>query len=137
MTAQIHEDLIYNGEELSMAFCPPLPEGHPRIKTLSDEEVKAMKGGGIMFSTVCWRRYIGTWEIKDNRFYLVRLEGQYSLDGDEPLFADWFTGVLRIPQGRMVKYVHTGFKTEYEREVHIEIDNGIVTKTQTINNSDN
>ncbi|MGI0015521.1 MAG: hypothetical protein ACREBU_19060, partial [Nitrososphaera sp.] len=39
MTAQIHEKLIIDGEKTSMAFCPPLPIGHPRIVAVSDDEI--------------------------------------------------------------------------------------------------
>jgi len=31
MTAQCHKILIYERNKSSMAFCPPLPENHPRI----------------------------------------------------------------------------------------------------------
>ena len=42
MTAQFHENLIINGEETTMAFCPPLPNDHPRIVALSSEEIKTL-----------------------------------------------------------------------------------------------
>ena len=42
MTAQVHETLIYDGNETSMAFCPPLPENNPRVKMLTDEEIYAI-----------------------------------------------------------------------------------------------
>jgi hypothetical protein len=38
MTAQVDERLILNGENVGMSFCPPLPEGHPRIVELDDQE---------------------------------------------------------------------------------------------------
>src|SRR6266571_8893586 len=90
MTAQIHEKLILDGEETSIAFCPPLPEGHPRIFQAGPEEV--------IRSTGCWRGYQGTWEIKDGWFYLVALRGRFQLRQCDPLLADWFTGVLRVPK---------------------------------------
>ena len=34
MTAQAHENLVYEGEQTSMASCPPLPGDHPRIVAL-------------------------------------------------------------------------------------------------------
>lgn len=134
MTAQVHERLIYDGDETSMAFCPPLPDNHPRIKALSDEEVETGDTEGIMFSTACWRQYVGTWELKEGRFYLIGLEGRYKLEGDEPLLADWFTGILRIPKGEMVQYVHMGFGSVFEQETHIKIEKGVVTKTRTVDN---
>jgi hypothetical protein len=85
-------------------------------------------------STACWRQYVGTWEIKDGQFFLVKLKGQYRLSGEEPLFADWFTGVLRIHKGEVLQYVHMGFGSVFEEEVHVKIEKGLVTKTKTINN---
>jgi hypothetical protein len=63
MTAQIEERLIIDGEETLMAFCPPLPFGHPRLYEVSDEDQNYQ-----FCHTACWRRYQGTWEIKDGRF---------------------------------------------------------------------
>ena len=91
MTAQIHENLRYEGEDLSMAFCPELPEQeHPRIVFREEGDFD-----GIYDSTACWRRYQGSWAIVEDRFFLVRLEGAFELVGDDPLFAGWFSGVLR------------------------------------------
>ncbi len=136
MSAQIHEILIYEGENRSMASCPPLPKFHSRIKDLSEQDTTSDDGGGLLLSTGCWRRYVGTWEINDDRLYLVHLKGRYRLEGDGPLFADWFTGVLRLPQGKLLQYVHMGFDSIYEEDVNIEIESGIVTRIATINNHD-
>ena len=32
----------------------------------------------------------------------------------KPLKAEWFTGTLRIPQGKPIQYVHMGYQTVYE-----------------------
>lgn len=133
MTAQVHEHLIFDGEETSMAFCPPIPRDHPRIVELDPEEARP-SSSGILFSTACWRQYLGTWEIKDGKFYLVGIEGVLQLQGGEPLLADWFTGVLRVPRGEMLQYIHMGFGSIFEKEVHIKIEKGIVTQTQIIDN---
>lgn len=135
MTAQLHEQLILEGKETSMAFCPPLPEGHPRIIELTEEEINRKKIPGIIFSTACWREYIGTWEIKDGQFYLVNLIGRYKIIGDEPIPANWFSGVIRIPQGKLLHYVHMGFGSVYEREIHVKIENGRVVKSRIIDNT--
>ena len=137
MTAQVGEILIYEGSEVRMSFCPPIPD-HIRIADFSNEKLETLAKKenlpSVIFSTACWRGYIGTWEIKDGRFYLVKLSGRFELKGDEPLFADWFTGVLRIPQGEMLQYVHMGFGTVFEEELHIKVENGIVTKTKVFAN---
>jgi len=135
MTAQIHEILIYEGEELSMAYCPPFPEGHPRIVVVDPQPgTYEPEDSMILFSTACWRRYQGSWEIQDGCFYLVGLRGFYRLTGDEPLLADWFTGVLRIPKGPILHYVHMGFGSVYEQELHVNIEQGQVTESRVIDN---
>src|ERR1043166_7074348 len=147
MTAQIHENLIFEGQTLSMAFCPPLPHTHERVRLVEIEELEArrreaQKGAKdrltsldiITGSTACWRRYQGTWEAKDGKFFLVGLEGRFELAGDEPLLADWFTGVLRVPRGNLLAYVHMGFGSVYEEELHIHVERGRVTGTRTYDN---
>ena len=133
MTAQAHEKLIYEGEELSIAFCPPLPENNPRIKRLSDDVI-IKKNGFINISSACWRGYTGTWEIKEGRFYLVDIIGRYKIIGESLIFADWFSGVIRISRGNILHYVHMGFGSVYEKELHVEIANGIIMKTKVFDN---
>jgi len=36
--------------------------------------------------------------VEDNKLYLKHISGKYSLTCSTPLFADWFTGVLTIPE---------------------------------------
>jgi hypothetical protein len=134
MTAQIHERLIFGGEEMSMAFCPPLPNNHPRIAELDSEEMDAQDFPDILRSTACWRQYLGTWEIKDGLFYLVDITGRYRLANGDPILADWFTGVLRIPRGEELLYVHMGFGTVYEEEIHVKIEKGKVIRSRVIDN---
>ena len=128
MTAQMHELLIYEGEDTSMAFCPPIPTHHPRISEQPEDPT--------FFHTACWRRYLGTWEIRDGHFYLVKLEGVVALEEGSPLFADWFTGTLRIPKGKRLHYVHMGFGSVYEEEIHVKIENGVVVEKKVIDNRD-
>lgn len=66
MTAQISERLIYEGQQLSMCTNP-----------LS--LYFAMGGDGPKFEYNCtalWRGYVGTWEIVDDRLYLIELHGE-------------------------------------------------------------
>ena len=117
-----------------MAFCPPLPERHPRIFEPSPDEVLIDQSDSILGSTACWRGYLGTWEIRDGRFYLVGLRGRLQLREGEPIFAEWFSGVLRVPKGEMLQYVHMGYGSVHEQEVHIKIENGVVLTTRVIDN---
>ncbi len=131
MTAQIHENLILNGKETSMTWYPSLPEHDPRIIELGDDPIE---GDNIVFSTACWRQYLGTWEINNNKLYLLKLEGRFKITGDTPIFADWFTGTLKIPQGEMLEYVHMGYESIYEHELQIGIEEGMVTELKTFHN---
>lgn len=121
-----------------MAFCPPIPTDHPRIATLTQDEMRAAIDRGevtrFIFSTACWRGYVGTWEVRDGRLSLVKIEGRYRLVGDDPLFADWVTAVLRIPGGQQLHYVHMGFGSVYEFETHLKIEAGAVVEERRIDN---
>jgi len=135
MTAQIHEILIFEGEVTSMAYCPPIPIGHPRIIEVDLEKADSDNFDDyILFSSACWREYQGKWEIKDGLFYLVDLRGKFQLLGKGPLLADWFSGVIRVPRGKMLKYIHMGFESVYEQEVHVKIEKGKVISSKVINN---
>src|SRR5262249_26489102 len=133
MTAQFHEEVIYEGQELTMASCPDLPVDHPRVSQLKDDQLD-IKENIVFFSTACWRGYIGTWMVAQGRLYLVKLRGRYQLSGQEPLFADWFTGELRIPQGERLKYVHMGFESVYEKDLFLDVKEGVVIASRLVDN---
>ena len=138
MTAQIHEKIRYQGKRMRLPSCPHFPEDHPRISEVSEEEIEKLALDDrteIIFSTACWREYIGSWSIRRGKLYLTKLEGRYRLDGKEAIFADWFTGDLRIPKGRMLEYVHAGFNSIYEQELLLTLERGVVIKTEVISPS--
>jgi len=138
LTAQIHEKIRYQGKRMRLASCPHFPEDHPRISEVSEEEIEKLALDDrteIIFSTACWREYIGSWSIRRGKLYLTKLEGRYRLDGKEAIFADWFTGDLRIPKGRMLEYVHAGFNSIYEQELLLTLERGVVIKTEVISPS--
>lgn len=64
--------------------------------------------------------YVGTWCIKDGYLCLVGIHahdregGAIALDDlfhsvDQPIRAEWFSGVLRCPQGKRLKTILFGF----------------------------
>ncbi len=105
LTAQLHENMIYEGQDVSMFSFPGFPEDHPRIIALTDKQIWA-KGEPRRVSSNCWRGYIGSWEIKEGKLYLLKLERDYDLEGDEPLFADWVSEELNI----VVEYAFEGMR---------------------------
>src|SRR5690606_1599815 len=95
--------------------------------------------------TALWRGYTGDWEIVDERLYLVGLQGSLE-DGTEAsvatffpefpdrVFAHWFSGTIRVPQGKMLEYLHHGYGSTYERDLLLELDHGVVTSTTVRHN---
>lgn len=49
-----------------------------------------------------------------------------------PVFAEWFSGKLRIPLGETLQYVHMGYGSLYEKDLFIAVEKGIVVGEQTI-----
>lgn len=139
-TAQMPDLLIYEGKTVGI-FSNPLEtyfdKNHPRPNEL--------------FKTSCtasWRGYLATWEIKHGFLYLVKLvEGSCSNDATEiplaqlfpkqkaPIQATWFSGSLVIPQGNELEYVHMGYGSVYEKELHLMIKNGKLVDKITLDNS--
>ena len=115
-TAQIPERIVYEGTE-GFLFTNPLEsyfsKENPRPEFASPH-------------TACWRGYVGAWEIREDTLYLSDIkawmrdeDGKAAPVGFEkvfpgkskPLKAEWFTGTLRIPRGKPIRYVHMGYQT--------------------------
>ena len=128
MTSQAHEFLYIDGEKRTMMSCPDFPVGSLGITEESEP------GDGVWNTTACWRKYVGTWVLEDGDLYLKKIEGRYRLNEPGLLFAHWFSGTLIVPDGELLEYVHMGFGSQYEREIHITISEGSVTDTSIIDN---
>ena len=107
MSEQVGERLSYKGEIITLNV-DPLAQ---YLETRKDIVFGPM-------STACWRGYTGTWEIKDNKLFLIHLKACIFTDPDTPkyerdlnylfpdqeiVFADWFTGQISIPMGEILK----------------------------------
>ncbi len=66
--------------------------------------------------------------------FLLDIAGRFEKSVEEPIMADWFSGMLRVPRGKIVEYVHMGFGSVYEKEEHITVEKGIVTERTVIDN---
>ena len=140
MTAQCRERLIYSGEEYYLATEPLAPYlvSHKIIFTAP--------------RTACWRGYIGSWLIEDNKLYLVDLEANisegdrkfgkgkevgldYLFPGQTKVFADWYSDVMRIPHGKMMKYVHQGYASLYEKELFLRFESGVLVSCREEDNT--
>lgn len=132
MTAQIAERIKIDGE--TMAMCTePLGD----FFRLSGEKVAFAAN-----CTALWRGYVGEWEIVSNRLYLIGLSGTLKDGSDAALedifpgfpsrvFAHWFSGRVRIPKGKLLKYVHGGYGSTYEQDLFIDFRHGVVIGSST------
>ena len=103
-------------------------------------------------SESCSRGYVATWVIRDKQLFLVDIEGMvdrpiflfgskpvkcslkniFSKSGPQGVKAEWFSGKLRVPRGKMTQYEHSGYDSRFEREMIITIDQGNVIKVITL-----
>jgi hypothetical protein len=134
MTAQIREIIYYKGEKTVMAT-EPLSS---YLQSRKDICFNAR-------SSACWRGYLGIWKIKDKRLFLVKLKGyidedykevelEYIFPGKKEVFADWFSGKIRISQGELLQYVHMGYSSVFEKDLFLKFKDGVLIDEETIDN---
>ena len=125
MTIQARDILTYRGEKTTIAT-EPLKS---YLETRSDV-------GFIFKSTGLVRGYIGTWEIKNNQLYLILLLGfvennkkvdlSYLFPNKTEVFADWFSGDIRIPEGELLNKINLGYASIFEKDRILTIKEGIL-----------
>ncbi|HUF04340.1 MAG TPA: hypothetical protein VMM38_09210 [Aridibacter sp.] len=139
-TAQIPDKLIYKGETHFLHSNP--------LEVYFDKFPEKRPKGGVM-SSALWRGYVATFELKDGELILNDVEIQYSAKNEsgshafawksvledvvpkgEVLKIDWFTGILVVPRGKVVNYVHMGYASTYETYTLIEIEKGMFRKSR-------
>lgn len=55
-------------------------------------------------------------------------------DFPERVFAHWYSGTIRIPQGKELEYVHGGYASVFERDLFLDVERGVVMKSQVRHN---
>jgi hypothetical protein len=50
------------------------------------------------------------------------------------VFADWFSGEIRVPRGEMIYYIHAEYASEYEEDLMLVFDKGVLVKQYVIDN---
>lgn len=131
MTAQVTEDLLYKNQRLSMC-------NEPLALWVSINKEKCNFG---TTSSACWRGYVGTWQVINNHLYLIELSAvsgggdRLSLsdvfDGQEKVFAHWFNGEVRCPEGKLLNYVHGGYASTYEKDIFLTFEKGVLVSERT------
>ena len=140
-TAQAADRIIYNGKTYRL-FTNPLESYF--------EKYPDKRPAGEVWSTALWRGYIATFEIKDNQLYIKKIEVEVFLDtidykriwknvlnevfpNQELVKIDWFTGLLVLPYGKLVNYVHMGYGSTYKHYILLEIDKGVLKQQKQFN----
>ena len=137
-TAQYPDKIIYNGKEYNLHSNP--------LESYFEKYPDKRPESNIM-SSALWRGYIATFEVKDNQLFLKDIKIQYSdtiskesntykwrsvikeiFPDSKNVKIDWLTGLLVIPHGELVNYVHMGYGSTYENYILLEIDKGDLKK---------
>ena len=142
MTIQAGDILSYNGKKTTIATEPL----KPYLETRSDVSF-------IFKSTALVRGYIGTWKIKNKKLYLVALIGfiennekvdfKYLFPNKTEVFADWFSGEIRIPEGDILQKINIGYASVFARDRLLNFNKGILisetlkdnTKSENLNHN--
>ena len=142
MTIQAGDILSHNGKKTTIATEPL----KPYLETRSDVSF-------IFKSTALVRGYIGTWKIKNKKLYLVALIGfiennekvdfKYLFPNKTEVFADWFSGDIRIPEGDLLQKINIGYASVFTRDRLLNFNKGILisetlkdnTKSENLNHN--
>ena len=125
MTTQVDEHILIDGKEYPLINVPSLPE---------DSSIIQHKKGLISKWSNCWRGFQGTWEIKDDKLYLIEFSSDsYELLCKLPILADWIKGEIKVATGDIKETTSWAIET-YETEMHLTIENGLVVNTINIKN---
>ena len=131
-TTQFSDILYLNGQKHSLDSLPLEPyygPGNPRPKFRAP-------------NTATWRGYIATWEIEEGVLYLKAIrawtdQGEVGLPAlfpgqKAPVAATWFTGKLKVPQGKVLKLAVP--HPIYEKYLMITVEKGRVVSQEVVDN---
>jgi len=138
-TVQVPDVIIIDGRNESLETTPLAPylSAHPKVMPRSDDPAADN-----------WRGYVATWEILDGKLFLRKIDVAFRNSEALPdedtriiknmihnLFPDsravvatWYSGALVIPRGKLVKYVHMGYGSTYERYTIVTVNQGVVAR---------
>lgn len=136
-TSQIPENLDFEGEHFDM-YSTPLDAFFGERQGLLRQFRERPS------PTDCHRGYIGSWKIDSGKLYLLSVVLGYQRDSKIPLveissvwkapvFADWFSGSLRLGRGDLIMG-GMGFSEVRLEEILLEIEDGVVRKVDKKSN---
>lgn len=135
-TAQQPDILIYRGKAYSL-HANPLEE---YFRKYPDKKPQTS-----IVSTANWRGYVATFEVIDSTLFLRDIEIEYNdgknrlrnksvmdevFPGQKVVALEWFNGLLTLPYGEVLEYVHMGYSSAFENYTILEIRLGNLTKAK-------
>ncbi|MBG9377908.1 hypothetical protein I5907_16830 [Panacibacter sp. DH6] len=139
-TAQYPDKIFFNGKEYALLSNP--------LEAFFEKNPERRPEGGVI-SSALWRGYVATFEVRDNQLFVKDIQIIYINTTDknnhddewksvmEEVFpeqkdvkVDWLTGLLVLPHGKIVNYVHMGYGSTYEKYFLLEIDKGDYIKSK-------
>lgn len=130
MTAQQPDILIYKGIRLSL-FANPLEDYYAQNPPRPDFGCR---------STANDRGYVATWGIESDMLYLEDIDSEACHfkallgSGGKKVRASWLSGILHVPLGDELQYVHQGYFSTYEYSLFLKIEKGLVTESTLYDN---
>jgi len=139
-TAQYPDKIFFDGKEYSLHSNP--------LESYFEKNPDKRPKGGVM-STALWRGYVATFEIRDSQLFVKDIQIQYWDTTDKKSHdtkwksvmtevfpdqknakVDWLLGLLVLPFGKLVNYVHMGYGSTYEKYFLLEINKGNYIKSK-------
>lgn len=121
-TAQLSDLLIVEGKEFTLNTNPLETELQKKQWTPPED---------ALITSANWRGYLATWEITGGELLLKDVtiavddpEDEHGLisksitrdlyPGATEVLAEWYTGALIVPDGKMTRYVHMGYGSSFD-----------------------
>jgi len=144
-TGQVPDILILNNAKERL-FSNPMESVFFKNPELKEKYNSIVSKYDVLISTACWRGYVATFEIIDSALYVVDLTVEIAVkptdkskdfqpkdisifselfESEKPVLCD-YSEMLIVPQGKLKKYVHGGYLSEYEKYTLIKIIDGKV-----------
>jgi len=140
---------------------PPTPEERKKMEEFYGRRPEVFRKGA--WSSGNWRGYVATWQLDGDQLMLKRVEQWRMRENPEaatnaeaepdiremfdvpiekvmpgrslPVFAEWYSGKLRVPQGEILDYVHMGYGSRYVRDTFLDFRNGVLVSRVDIDNT--
>lgn len=148
-TGQAGDRIIIGNDTLQLLSAPFEPILQQRNITAND-----LWGDSFDYNTACWRAYIATWKIENEKLYLIELAPCNYYDypkGKCPkvnlgkkfpdiceegkIFAGWVNEELLIANGELLHSESNGFDRIYAKEIGLFFMNGLIVKRVNYDNS--